>query len=78
MEKINDIWFIFYWRNSSDEPYLVSQPFTMGEIIEGGIEMEFNDGSSLPINDVDWAGDELLVAQVPARPNSLREENRDE
>lgn len=67
MQSINSIWFIFYWRPDEDEPYRVSQPFTLGEIIEGKIEMEFPDGSSLPMNDVDWGSDDLLVAQVPAR-----------
>lgn len=66
MQSINSIWFIFYYRNKKEDSYIVSQPLTLGEILDDN-ELEFSDGSTLPFSDVDWADDDLLVAQVPAR-----------
>lgn len=67
MIGLNDRWFVFYWRAEKEDPWQTSQPFTLGEIIDGHVEMEFPDGSSLPMNDVDWASDDIMYEMVPAR-----------
>lgn len=67
MLGLNDEWFVFYWRPSKSVEWLVSQPITMGEIIEGDVELELSDGGSLPLNDVNWGVDFIMYASVPSR-----------
>lgn len=71
--KINDLMYVFYWRASKDDPWSISQPITLGEIIDNA-ELDFGDdendgevGGSLPLNDIDWGRDEVRVHQVPPR-----------
>ncbi|MDQ2906873.1 MAG: hypothetical protein M3Y81_25470 [Chloroflexota bacterium] len=66
MYGINDLMYVFYWRNSKDDEWSISQPVTLGEIIDN-VEFEFQDGGTLPINDVNWGNDEIKVVPVPTR-----------
>lgn len=67
MTGLNDRWFIFYWKQEEADTWQVSQPLTMGEIIEGGVELGFPDGGTLPLSDVDWGNDLIMYETVPAR-----------
>jgi hypothetical protein len=67
MDDINDYMFVFYWRNQDKGEWSISQPVSMGELIDGGVELEFMNGDSLPLNDVNWGKDGFKVVQVPAR-----------
>lgn len=67
MDEINDYMFVFYWKHKSDTEWLISQPVSLGEIIDRDVEFEFMDGESLPIYDIDWENNDVRVVQVPAR-----------
>lgn len=67
MDNINDYMFVFYWRNQDKGAWLIAQPVSMGEIIEGGVELEFMNGDSLPLNDIDWCKDGFKMTMVPPR-----------
>lgn len=67
MIGLNDVWYVFYWKADEKDVWQVSQPITMGEIIDGGVELEFPDGDSLPLNDVDWGNDLIMYETVPSR-----------
>lgn len=67
MDDINDYMFVFYWRNQNEGDWSISQPVSMGEIIDGGVELEFMDGGTLPFNDIDWGHDGFKLTQVPPR-----------
>lgn len=68
--SINDLMFVFYWRNRSKDDWSISQPITLGEIIDDA-ELDFGDdditGGSLPLHDIDWGNDEVRVVPVPSR-----------
>jgi hypothetical protein len=67
MDDINDYMFVFYWRGDSKDSWSVSQPVSLGEIMDGGVEFDFHDGGSLPVSDINWATDEVKISQVPPR-----------
>ena len=67
MDDINDYMFVFYWKNKTDTNWLVSQPVSLGEIIDGEVEFDFMNGECLPINDIDWETDDVKISQVPPR-----------
>lgn len=64
--KVNDLMYVVYWRNSKDDKWSISQPVTLGELIDDA-EFEFDDGGSLPLHDVEWGHDEILFFPVPPR-----------
>jgi hypothetical protein len=79
MYKINNYMFVFYWRAMKEDTWLISQPISLGELIDGEVEFSFNDGSSLPVHDIDWCCDEILVTTVPPRTyndNVIKGDNR--
>lgn len=67
MDSINDYMFVFYWRESPKDKFAVSQPVSLGELIDGGVELELDDGGTLPLHDIDWSRDQVKVTQVPPR-----------
>jgi len=68
--KVNDLMYVVYWRADNSYEWSVSQPVTLGELIDNA-ELDFGDdddtGGSLPINDIDWGRDEVLFYPVPPR-----------
>jgi len=58
--------------------WLVSQPITMGEMIDGNVELELSDGDSLPLNDIDWGNDFVMYDTVPARTTKSKPTNNQE
>lgn len=75
MYEINDLMFVFYWRSDPKDEWLVSQPVTLGELIDGGVEFSFPDESSLPLNDVEWGRDQIRVVPVPSRKYAPSEDS---
>ncbi len=74
--KVNDLMYVWYWRNSKEDEWSISQPVTLGEIIDN-CELDFNDGGSLPLDDIDWGNDEVFIFPVPPRkyaPTSEQQE----
>lgn len=69
MIGINERYFVFYWRAEPTDQFQVSQPITIGELIEGQVELEFPDGDTLPLNDVDWGNDDIKMDFIPQRKN---------
>ena len=71
--KVNDLMYVVYWRNSSKDKWSISQPVTLGEIIDDA-ELDFGDdeenGGSLPLHDIEWGHDEVLFYPVPPRKYS--------
>jgi hypothetical protein len=74
MDSINDYMFVFYWRPVANSKYhenpkewRISQPVSLGELIDGRVELELSDGGSLPVNDINWGEDEVKVTMVPPR-----------
>jgi hypothetical protein len=68
-KNINDYSFIFTVRGpNSDEPnkLYVSQPVTLGEIIEHGsqAQLDFVDGSNMQFEDIEWGVDEVTAELV--------------
>lgn len=68
MKAINDVRFVFYYKqagkNIGPKEWIVSEPVTLGKLIEGNVELALSDDSTLPLNDVDWANDELQVVII--------------
>lgn len=64
--KINDLMYIWYWRNDKHDNWSISQPVTLGEIMDN-CELDFHDGGSLPLDDIAWGKDEVYVIPVPPR-----------
>ncbi len=64
MQLINDIRFVFYWRRTDEDLWLVSHPVSLGELIDGDTELELSNGDSLPLSDIDWRRDQVRVAQI--------------
>ena len=68
--KVNDLMYVIYWRNSSKDEWSISQPVTLGEIIDDA-ELDFGeDNGSLPMHDIEWGHDEVLFYPVPPRKYS--------
>lgn len=69
MKGINSFHFVFYYREQvapgeKENTWLVSQPITLGEIIEGDVELELSDESTLPFNDIDWSNVDMKVVII--------------
>ena len=75
MQGINDIMFVFYYKSGSDKEYYVTQPITLGEIMNGDVEFELSNGDSLPLDDIDWSKDDLKMAIVPNRTKEAEDAN---
>lgn len=73
MNRINDYMFVFYWRESRKDKFAVSQPVSLGELIDRGVELELDDGGSLPLRDINWDSDDVKVAEVPPRKYTCSE-----
>lgn len=67
MQSINNIIFVFYYRQKGDDRWEVSQPVTLGEIIDGNVELSLSDESTLPMNDIDWSADELQAIIISGK-----------
>lgn len=74
MDNINDYMFVFYWRPPADSKHhenptewRISQPVSLGELIDGQVELDLHNGESLPMNDINWGEDEFKVSMVPPR-----------
>lgn len=64
MIGINQSRFVFYWRGNEEDELKMSQSVTLGDVIDGHVELQFDDDTTLPLNDVDWGNDELYWEMV--------------
>lgn len=71
--KVNDLMYVWYWRNSKDDVWSISAPVTLGEIIDN-CELDFNNGGSLPLSDIEWGRNEVYVFPVPSRTYAPKED----
>jgi len=64
MQGINDVMFVFAIKNE-EGLWEVQEPVTLGDIIDGEIEFQFENGDTLPLHDIDWSNIEIKMSIIP-------------